>query len=140
MSTFEPARPRYQFTFVGKEYTLLGTMETIEAVESALKEGILQITPRVVGMGAMDTAKLISALLVSNGYPDLGYRKVAQSLYELGINSDAFSALQIHLFAFLRIMIEPPELREMMAKRMGEVTGKLTELSASLGESTNDSA
>jgi hypothetical protein len=71
----------------------------------------------------------------------MGAREVFGVIFnKLGINSDAFTGLKVHLSCFLRIIIEPPELREEMAKRMGEITGKLTALSASHGESTSSSA
>lgn len=138
--TFEPARPRYTLPFAGKEYTLLGTMETIEAVELALKDGVLQIMARTMAMGATETAKLVSSVVSANGYDTITYRSAFEAIMGMGIHSEGFEALRMHLYAFLRIVIEPPELREEMAKRMGEITGKLHALSASPGDSTSSSA
>lgn len=141
MIGFEPARPRYVLPFAGKDYEVFGTMEVIEAIEHALKEGVLQVCVRVIEMGVTDTSRLLAAILLANGYSEMAPRAVAEAIHnKLGINSHAFTAIRIHLNCFLRIVLEPPELREEMAQRMGEVIGKLNALSASPGENTSSSA
>jgi hypothetical protein len=138
--TYDPARPRYTLTLAGAEYELFGTLELVEAIEYALQDGILQISTRVVGMGLTDTAKLLAAALTANGHR-LTAREAGQILLnEIGVNSDAYKLLQLNLFAFLRTVLEPPELREKTAKRMGEMIGEWTAPPASRGKRTRKSA
>ncbi len=116
-------------------------MEVIESIEHTMKEGVLQVWMRIMDMGQMDTAKLLSAVLQANGHKAMTYREVSGIIHgKLGVNSTAFSTLHIHLNYFLRIALEPPELREEMAKRVGEAIGKLTAPPASPGETTSNSA
>jgi hypothetical protein len=138
--TFEPARPRYTLPVAGKDYDLFGELAVVEAVEHALKDGVVQITARTLGMGVGDTAKLLAAVLTANGTPMTAKEAGAILFNDLGINSEAFQGLQIHLYAFLRIVLEPPEARERMAQRMGELTGELTAAPASPGGNTSKSA
>jgi hypothetical protein len=135
--TYEPARPRYTLPFAGKDYDLVGTLDLIEAVETAMKEGIIQVGARVIDMGVTDAARLVAAMLSACGY-DTKARDVGAEIYAMGIGSDKFMSLKIHLFAFINIMLQPPELREETAEKMGEITGKLPQ--ASPGDSTKSSA
>ncbi|MBP3955391.1 hypothetical protein J8F10_08870 [Gemmata sp. G18] len=125
MTGFEAARPRHTLPFAGTDYNLVGTLEMVEAVEAAFRESILQVASRVMSMGLNDTAKLVATLLTTAGYPTKT-RDVADHIFTaLGVHSPAFDALRMHLYAFLRVTLEPPELREAMAIKMGELLGKL---------------
>lgn len=136
---YEPARPRYVLPFAGEEYDVTGTLEVVEAVELAFKESILHVVARAMDMGVTDTARLLEAVLKVNGQK-VTSRGIARVLVEeYGAASDRFDALRIHLYAFLRIMLEPPEAREQMATKMGEITGKLAATTASPGGSTRSS-
>jgi hypothetical protein len=137
MSSFTPARPRYTLPFAGKDYDLIGTLEVIEAIEDAFREGVVKTTMRIMDMGVTETAKLAAAVCTACGHT-LNAREAAGAIYDSGVNGPAFTALKIHLFAFLRTALEPPELREAMAKKMGEIVGKLAP--ASPGDNTKSSA
>ena len=123
--TLDPARPRYTLPLAGTEYDLLGTLAVVEAVESALQDGILRVTARCPDLGVTDAAKLLSAVLTACGRKTTPQDAGELILNTLGVNSDAFLALKLHLFAFLRITLEPPELREAKAKDMGELLAAL---------------
>lgn len=136
---FDPARPRYTLPLAGKDYDLLGTMEVIESVEHAMQRGVLHVTTDVVGMGMTDTSKLLSAVLSACGHKMTQKEAGAILFNQIGINSTDFQMVQLHLYAFLRVAIEPPEAREEAAKRMGELIGGRTG-STSPGDSTKRSA
>lgn len=137
MTGFELARPRHTLPFDGNEYELIGTLEVVESVESAFRESIMQVTARVMEMGVTDTSKLLAASLTASGYATRA-RDVAKLIFDTcGVNSPEFDALRMHLYAFLRVTLEPPELREAMAEKMGEFLGKLPK--ASPGGSTKSS-
>lgn len=137
--SFDPARPRHTLPFGGEDHDLLGTLEVIEAVEFAMKEGVIQVAARVVEMGLTDTARLVSAVLTASGRRTT-HPEAARVLMDLGVASEAFQAVKLHLYAFLRVALEPPEQREAMAARMGEVLGKWTAPPASPGRRTRKSA
>lgn len=137
--TLHPARPRHTLPLAGAEYDLLGTLEVVEAVEYALKDGVVQVTGRVVGMGLTDTARLLAAVLSANGHK-LTARQAGQTLLDLGVGSEAFARVQLHLYAFLRVLLEPPELREAKATEMGELIGRMAAPPASRGRRTRKSA
>lgn len=121
---FDPARPRYTLPFAGEEYDLIGTLEMVESIEWAFKEGILHLTARCVEMGLSDTAKLLAAMLKASGHK-VTPREVAEKLLNaVGVASDEFQLLQAHLYTFLRVLLEPPEARQAMASRLGERMGK----------------
>lgn len=135
--SYEPARPKYDFPFDGKVFSLLGTMEVVEAVETAFKESVIQVTIRTMDMGLIDASRLLSVILSANGHTEIA-KKAKQVIYNAGLFSGSFTALKMHLYAFLNITLQPPELREGVAKKMGEITGGLA--SASHGDSTTSSA
>lgn len=125
MSGFDQARPRHTLPFDGKEYDLVGTLEVVEAIEAAFREGIIQVAGRVMNMGLGDAAKLLVTVLTASGYT-MKHREATATIFnKLGVHSPAFDALRMHLYAFLRVTLEPPELREAMAGKMGEFLGKL---------------
>lgn len=134
--TFDPARPKYMLPFAGQEYELVGTLGLIEAVEFAFQEGIVRIAARTPDMGLTETAKLTAAVLGASGHK-LTAAKVGEALFDAGVNSEAFMLLRLHLYAFLKIVMQPPELREGTAKQMGELLGKAGQ--PSRGKSTRKS-
>ncbi|WP_152051829.1 hypothetical protein [Tautonia marina] len=140
MTAFEPARPRYVLPFAGKDYELFGTMEVIEAIEFSMKESVLDVCFRVIDMGVTDTARVIAAILSASGHKDHSPRSVSQALMDMGVAGQAFTVLRAHISCFLQIILQPPELREETAKRMGEVMGKFDARTASPGENTSSSA
>lgn len=137
--TFDPARPRYTLPFAGEEYELLGDLALVEALEYAMKDGIIQIAGKVIDMGVTDTSKLLSAILTSCGQKKSA-NEIGGIIFNLGVSSEAFQALKLHVYAFLRIVLEPPEAREKMAKKMGELLGEWSVPSASPGKRTRKSA
>jgi hypothetical protein len=138
--TFDPARPRYDLSFAGKEYELFGTLELVETIEHAFQDGIVQLTSRVAGMGVTDTAKLVSAVLRANGHK-LTQKEAGEVIFNtIGVQSTEFGLLQLHLYAFLRMVLEPPEMREKKAKQMGEMIGGWQRPPGSPGKSTRKSA
>lgn len=138
---YDPARPRYTLPFAGKEHELLATFSLIEAVEHGMKEDVVQVTLRVMEMGAADTAKLASILITASG-TRMTASEAGQAIFnEIGINSFDFISLKLHLNAFLNIALAPPKEREQKAKELGEAIGKWTAArSASPGEITSGSA
>lgn len=137
---FDPARPRYTLDFAGKEYELLGTLELVEAVEYAFKEGIGQVAARSVSMGLTETAKLLATVLTACGHKAQP-REVAETLFnEVGVRTDAFGLVQLRLYSFLNVLLEPPESRQRRAEEMGELIGKWTAPDASPGRRTRKSA
>jgi hypothetical protein len=137
--SFDPARPRYVLPFAGKDYELLGTMELIEAVEFALKRGILQIAVDVVeAMPTGELAVLLSTILTARGKP-LTVAEAKGLLWgSVGLAGDDNRLLRLHLYSFLSICLAPPGKREAKAKTVGEILGELTK--ASPGSNTSGSA
>ena len=136
---FDPARPRHTLPFGGTDHDLVGTLEVIEAVEAVFREGISAVTARAVDMGVTEASKLVSALLTANGHK-VTARQVGETIFGMGVNSDAFMLLKVNAYAFLRVALEPPELREKAAQKMGEWIGRYSAPPASPGESTRNSA
>lgn len=137
---FDPARPRYTLPLAGTDYDLLGTLELVEAVEAAFREGVMHVAARTPEMGVTDAAKLLSACLTASGHKTTPRDAGNLILNTLGVKSDAFQLLRLHLFAFLRITMEPPELREQKAKDMGELIGEWATPAGSPGGSTRKPA
>ena len=133
---FDAAKPRYTLPLGGEEYELVGSFEMIEAVEYALKENILGVTMRAIEMPATDVAKVLRAVLATNGR-EMSEREINGVLWEMGVGTDEFTVLRLHLHAFFRICIARPSEREGAAKKMGELLGKWSP--ASPGETTSDS-
>lgn len=133
---FDAAKPRYTLPLGGEEYELVGSFEMIEAVEYVLKENILAVTMRIIDMPANEVAKVLRAVLATNGR-DMSPREVNGLLWEVGLGTDEFTVLRLHLHAFFRICIARPSEREEAAKKMGELIGKWTPTSP--GETTSDS-
>lgn len=137
--SYDPARPRYTLTFAGTTYELVGTFAVIEAVEHALKDGILSVTMRAIEMPASETARLLAAILAACG-EKVSAAEVGGKIWEMGIASGDFSLLRLHLHAFLRICISPPAEREEAAKQMGELLGRWAARPASPGANIAASA
>ncbi len=136
---FDPARPRHALPFAGADDDLVGTLEVIEAVAAAFREGVTTVAARAVDMGVTEASKLVSALLTANGYK-VTARQVGEAVFDMGVNSDGFMLLKVNAYAFLRVALEPPELREAAAKKMGELIGRYSAPPASPGGSTRSSA
>lgn len=137
--TYDLARPRYTLPLAGKTYELLGTFELIEAVEYALKQGIVVVAVEVVrDMTSTNLAKLLSAILTASDQQmdataagDLLWSKV-------GLVGEGNALLRLHLYAFLSICLSAPPDREAKATEMGELIGNLT--TDSLGETISEPA
>jgi len=134
--TFDPARPRYTLTLAGTDYDLVGTLGLIEAVEYAFQDGVIRVAARTPDMGLTETAKLAAAVLGASGHK-LTAARVGETIFDAGVNSEAFTLLRLHLYAFLKIVMQPPELREGTAKQMGELLGNAA--TPSRGKSTRKS-
>ena len=134
--TYDPVKPRYTLPFDGKDYELLGTFELIEAAEAALQTDILKIGSEVIDMPVGKSARLMAALLTASGHKVTAL-EIGRTLTEkLGVTSEAYALIKIHLYAAIRIFVAPPADREAVAKEMGELIGKLP---ASPGESIRNS-
>jgi hypothetical protein len=135
---FDAARPRYTLPLAGKDYALLGTMDLIEAVESALQKGFVQITLTVMTeLSTSELVRLLSAILTASGN-NMSVREVSALLWErVGVAGDNNRLLRAHLYCFMSICLAPPEKREEKAKTAGELIGKLE---TSRGSNTSDSA
>lgn len=122
--TFDPAKPRYTLPFAGKEYDVDGTFALIEAIEYALKDDIFNVANRVIDrLTVSDTAKIIAAILNLSGEKTTA-TQAGDAIFEMGIDSEEFAMLRLHLFALLRVTLTPPKDREQVAKKMGEMIGK----------------
>lgn len=139
--TYEAARPRYTLPLAGKDYELIGTFELIEAVEHTLKEGIFQVAFRVMEMGVADTARLLAAIVTSSGGKLTAGEAGAILFNDVGLGSDGFVLVKLHLNAFMNILFSSPADREEKARRQGEAIGKWSgATSASPGSSTSKPA
>lgn len=137
--TFEPARPRYTLPVGGKDFDLLGTFEVIEAAENALQKPIQRLTAEILDSSFTDTSKLLAAVLTACGHKT-SRSEAAGMLFELGLDSEAYVMVKLHLSAFFQIALSPPEAREQKANEVGEMIRKWKALSASLGENIRSSA
>jgi len=131
--TFDSARPRYKLPFDGKDYELTGELSVIEAIETAMQRGILDIAVNIVGMGLTDTAKLLTTILNACNH-SFTHKTVAAAIFNMGLGSKAFATLQLHLYSFIAIILQPPDSREKKAQEMAAM------LNHSRGESTSSSA
>jgi len=137
--TYNAAKPRYTLKLAGKEYVLEGSFGLIEAVEYALGDDVISIAESALEMPVYKVAKLTSAMLKHCGF-DVKQSDVAEIIVnEIGIASNEFAILRFHLFAFLKICICKPSEREQVSIAMGEMIGKLTAPTASLGDTTSSS-
>ncbi len=138
--TYHPQKPRYTLPLAGKDYELEGSFALLEAVENALKDDILRITSRVMEMPASETARLIAALLTASG-EKITAQGVGRILFEeIGLASDGYALLKLHLYAALRIFVSSPPEREKVAADMGEMLGKWQAPPASPGDGSTSSA
>ncbi len=136
--TYTPSRPIYPIPFNGSVYEVEGTFECIEAVERAFKESFAVLMVKAVdGFPISDMAKLLHAILSSNG-ERLTIPEVGTALLELGVASPAYTALALHVHAFMRLSLSPPADREQVRKDMGEMIGKA--VTPSPGETSNNTA
>lgn len=135
--TFDPAKPRYTLPFAGKDYELEGTFGLIEAIETAMQDGIVSVMVRAVEMPVSETAKLIAAALSFSGHK-MTAKEVGTAIFDrIGASGEEFAVLRLHLFAMLKIFTAPPTNRQEAGKEMGELLGKWA--TASRGEITSDS-
>lgn len=138
--TYKPQKARYTLPFAGKDYELEGSFDLLETVENAMQEPILRILPRIVHMQVREIARLISAILQFHKHP-MTVREAGDVLTEcMGVSSDDYATLCLHLYAFLRICVARPEDREEAAKQMGELLKGMTKNPYSPGENTGASA
>lgn len=136
--TYHPAKPRHTLHFAGKDYELLGTFETIEAVEHALQDDVVRIANRLMDLSVTDTAKLTAVLLTTAGYKSTPAEVGRTIAEQIGVTGTDYARLKLSLYAFLRVCVAPPAEREEVARTMGELLGKWSP--ASPGESTSGSA
>lgn len=138
--SFDPVKPRYSLPFNKTTYELEGSFALIEAVEFALKDSFLKIAVRAVnGMPVSEFAKLLSTILRGTGVK-LTAEQIGEILWnDLGVGSDEYAALTLHVFAFMKICIAKPTDRMEVTRKMGELLGKLS-TPASPGAGTDASA
>ena len=133
-----PAKPRYTLPLAGKTYELEGSFALIEAAEHALNESVISIMLRCAQMPVNEMSRLIATLVTACG-TKLTAAQVGETLWnEVGVSSDEYAMICLHVHAFLRITLVKPSERAETAKRMGELLGKPEK--ASRGKNTGGSA
>jgi hypothetical protein len=139
--TYDPLQPRYVLPFAGRDYDLLGTFAMLEAIETALKDNVLRVMVRTTNMPVSDLKKLVHAVLSSNGYANT-QAEIAEALFnKVGIGTDDYAVLTMHLYAFLRIVLARPDNREEVHIEMGKLIAEANEsLKPTLGEGLEASA
>jgi|GEM_PF-6003506 len=124
MPDFDPQKPRYVLSIAGKDYEVEGTFGLIEAVEYAIKDNILSVAARCPGMAVSDIARLLAAILNASG-EKTSANAIGNILWnDVGITTEAYAMLCLHVHAFLRITMAKPSERAEVAKQMGELLGR----------------
>lgn len=137
--TYDPVKPRYTLRIEDKSYEVEGSFALIEACENALRDNIINITMRCPQMPMSEMARLLVAILNCSG-EKFTTRSMGDILWNnVGVTSDAYAALCLHVHAFLRIVISRPSDREEETRHMGELLAGLRAREASPGGSTGSS-
>lgn len=138
--TFEPSQARYTLPFAGKDYDVVGTFQLIADIEWELQDNIVSIATHSIDMPIRSMAKVLRVILASVG-SNLSEKDIGELLVnKLGVGSDDYTVLALHVHVALRTFIAKPSDRDEVRERLGELMGNLKQAADSLGESTSKSA
>lgn len=119
--TYSLVKPRYTLNFDSKDYDFEGTFALVEAVEYAVKDNIVSITTNCIEAKVGDISKILYAIFSTCGYKEVTLDKIREYLLNIGIASDDYVILTIHIHTFLMLCISKPSEREAVAKKLGEL-------------------